>query len=118
VDCIGLLQQLYRLGDIALIGGGFTGKLHNILEPAIYGLPVVFGPKYHRFPEAKLFIERGISASFTNQFEFIQAINAMLFELEVRKSKTIALMEEECGATYKMMDHMLNRPAHRGVLPN
>ncbi|NBN98012.1 MAG: 3-deoxy-D-manno-octulosonic acid transferase [Flavobacteriia bacterium] len=118
VDCIGLLQQLYRLGDVALIGGGFTGKLHNILEPAIYGLPVIFGPKYHRFPEAELFIERGISECFTNEFELIQALNAVLCELDIRKSKTIALMEEECGATEKMMEYLLNRPAHRGVLPN
>lgn len=118
VDCIGLLQQLYRLGDVAIIGGGFTGKLHNILEPAIYGLPVIFGPKYHRFPEAELFIDRGISASFTNQLELIEALNAVLYELENRKRQTIDLMEAECGATNKMMNHLLNRPAHHGVLPN
>ena len=53
VDGIGQLNRLYRYGRVAYIGGGFGKGIHNTLEPAAYGLPVVFGPKYQKFEEAK-----------------------------------------------------------------
>lgn len=52
IDTIGILSVAYRYGDIAYIGGGFGAGIHNILEAATYGLPVIFGPKYHKFNEA------------------------------------------------------------------
>ena len=59
LDTIGLLNRVYRLGRIAYIGGGFGAGIHNTLEPAAYGLPVIFGPRYGKFPEARTLIERG-----------------------------------------------------------
>jgi 3-deoxy-D-manno-octulosonic-acid transferase len=54
IDNIGMLSGLYAYGDIAYVGGGFQkGGIHNILEPAIFGLPVIFGPVYGKFVEAK-----------------------------------------------------------------
>ncbi|MCT4637110.1 MAG: 3-deoxy-D-manno-octulosonic acid transferase [Bacteroidales bacterium] len=52
IDCIGLLSSLYKYGNIAYIGGGFGVGIHNILEAATFGLPVVFGPNHKRFKEA------------------------------------------------------------------
>lgn len=52
VDTIGLLRKIYRYAEVAYVGGGFSGKLHNTLEPAVFGIPIVIGPKFHRFPEA------------------------------------------------------------------
>ena len=52
IDCFGLLSSIYRYGDIAYIGGGFGAGIHNINEAAVYDMPVVFGPKYHKFKEA------------------------------------------------------------------
>ncbi|HXR80478.1 MAG TPA: glycosyltransferase N-terminal domain-containing protein, partial [Saprospiraceae bacterium] len=52
VDSIGQLAYLYALGKMAYIGGGFGKGIHNILEPAAHHLPVIFGPRYHKFPEA------------------------------------------------------------------
>lgn len=52
VDCFGLLSSLYRFADVALIGGGFGAGIHNINEAAVYGVPVVFGPKHQKFKEA------------------------------------------------------------------
>lgn len=52
VDCIGILSGVYAYGDIAYIGGGFGNGIHNILEAATWGLPVIFGPKYQKFAEA------------------------------------------------------------------
>ncbi|GHT13663.1 3-deoxy-D-manno-octulosonic acid transferase [Bacteroidia bacterium] len=53
IDCIGLLSSVYRYGDIAYVGGGFGVGIHNILEAAVYGIPVVFGPNYQKFKEAR-----------------------------------------------------------------
>lgn len=53
IDCFGLLSSIYRYGEVAYIGGGFGVGIHNILEAAVYGMPVVFGPKFDKFKEAK-----------------------------------------------------------------
>jgi len=59
VDSVGLLGRLYGHADFALVGGGFSGRLHNILEPVAYGVPVVFGHKTGRFPEAAALVAAG-----------------------------------------------------------
>ena len=64
LDTIGQLSTAYYYGNIACIGGGFSGNLHNILEPAVFGLPVLFGPKHSKFPEADQFTEEGIGFEF------------------------------------------------------
>ncbi len=62
IDTIGHLSSVYKYGNIAYVGGGFGRGIHNILEAATYGLPVVFGPNYHKFLEAKEMLE--IEAAF------------------------------------------------------
>jgi 3-deoxy-D-manno-octulosonic-acid transferase len=52
MNAIGFLSSVYQYGTIAVIGGGFNSGIHNILEPTVYGLPVLFGPNYHKFNEA------------------------------------------------------------------
>ena len=52
IDSIGILSSLYKYADIAYVGGGFGSGIHNSLEPAVYGIPVVFGPEYTKFKEA------------------------------------------------------------------
>lgn len=52
IDAIGFLSSIYRYGDIAYIGGGFGVGIHNTLEAAVYGIPVVFGPNHQAFREA------------------------------------------------------------------
>ncbi len=59
IDNIGMLSSLYRYADIAYIGGGFGAGIHNILEAATFGLPVVFGPNYGKFQEAVDLVESG-----------------------------------------------------------
>jgi 3-deoxy-D-manno-octulosonic-acid transferase len=63
IDNIGMLSALYQYGDIAYIGGGFGAGIHNTLEAAAFGLPVIFGPNYAKFKEAKDLIATG--AGFT-----------------------------------------------------
>lgn len=59
IDNVGMLNTLYRYGTAAWIGGGFGKGIHNTLEPAAWGLPVLFGPKYEKFEEARQFVETG-----------------------------------------------------------
>lgn len=59
VDTVGELRAMYSYADVAFVGGGFKTGLHNILEPASYGKAVFFGPKHHKFWEAKALIEAG-----------------------------------------------------------
>ncbi len=66
VDRIGLLARIYRYGDAALVGGGFSGNLHNVLEPAAQGLPVLFGPDVTEFPEAVDLIVHGAGFAVTD----------------------------------------------------
>jgi len=63
IDNIGLLSSLYQFGHIAYIGGGFGAGIHNTLEAAAFGLPVIFGPRYDKFQEAKDLVALGAAYS-------------------------------------------------------
>ena len=65
IDKIGILAELYSISDIAIIGGGFKNKLHNIIEPAAKGNYILFGPKHSRYPEASEMINANIADSFS-----------------------------------------------------
>ena len=68
IDCIGLLSKLYSYADIAIVGGGFHDKgLHNILEAATFGVPVIFGNQYKKNPEADALIAQNGGKSFAQE---------------------------------------------------
>jgi 3-deoxy-D-manno-octulosonic-acid transferase len=77
IDNIGMLSSLYAYGKIAYIGGGFGVGIHNTLEAAAFGLPVIFGPKYDKFQEAKDLIQMGAAKSISNQDELEKAFSAL-----------------------------------------
>ncbi len=84
LDTIGHLSAAYQYGSVAFVGGGFSGSLHNILEPLAYGLPVLFGPKHEKFPEAQQFIDLG----FAQVVDTAQGLDQMLLSLmENQKDK-------------------------------
>lgn len=58
IDCYGLLSSIYRYGEISYVGGGFGVGIHNVLEAAVYGIPVVFGPNNKKFREAQHLLEK------------------------------------------------------------
>jgi len=70
LDTIGHLAESYRYGSIAFIGGAFGKGLHNTIEAAAFGLPLIFGPNHQKFPEAAQFIQAGCGFSVNNQTEF------------------------------------------------
>lgn len=86
IDCFGLLSSIYRYGEIAYVGGGFGVGIHNILEAAVYGIPVVFGPRYQKFMEAKELIE--IKGAFS-----IQAFDDLKMHLDKMLHETTYLNE-------------------------
>lgn len=83
VDSFGLLSSIYRYGDIAYIGGGFGSGIHNTLEAAVYGVPVLFGPKYHKFKEARDLIFVGGAFAVSDEKEFRSKMDELLTYREV-----------------------------------
>lgn len=104
IDTIGQLTSAYAYATTAYVGGGFTGNLHNILEPAVFGLPVIFGPKHSRFPEAQAFIDEGFGFSISNQEELNSALLKAENEHQELKTKAISFVSANAGASQKIAD--------------
>ena len=77
INTIGLLSSLYQYGAIAMVGGGFGKGIHNTLEPAAFGIPVLFGPVYQNFNEAVNLIKQGAAFSFNNEEELFSIFNKL-----------------------------------------
>ena len=78
IDSFGLLSSLYRYGQAAYIGGGFGAGIHNINEAAVYGIPVIFGPKHHKFQEATDLMEVDGAMSIHDADTFSAAMDPLL----------------------------------------
>jgi 3-deoxy-D-manno-octulosonic-acid transferase len=85
IDNIGILLHLYQYADFSYIGGGFGKNVHNILEAATFGVPVVFGPNYHKFQEIIDLIALGGAFPVTNYQEFTSALLKLQNENDFRK---------------------------------
>jgi len=111
IDSIGLLNTLYRYGRVAYIGGGFGKGIHNTLEPAAFGLPVIFGPKYEKFEEARQFVARGGAFPVYNTAE-LAAVLQKLEDPEFYQKASAAVtgyLEESRGATERIMAFLESR---------
>ena len=97
LDCIGVLADAYRYGQIAYVGGGFGTGLHNILEPAAFGLPVIFGPIHKKFPEAQAFIDAEIGKSCDENKSFFIAYNSFIKDKEINH-KVRGFIQSKRGA--------------------
>ncbi len=79
IDNIGMLSRLYRYGQFAYIGGGFNRSgIHNTLEAAVYGKPVIFGPNYQKFNEAKGLLDAGGAFTYNQPAELISLVHEFL----------------------------------------
>ncbi|MEO5966988.1 MAG: glycosyltransferase N-terminal domain-containing protein [Ferruginibacter sp.] len=110
LDTIGMLNKIYRFCDIAYIGGGFNASgIHNLLEAAVYGKPVIFGPVYDKFQEAKELIELGGAASFENAPELEIQLNHFFDNaLKLKQASLISknYVENNSGATKIIMNYI------------
>lgn len=110
IDCIGLLSKLYSYADIAYVGGamGKTG-LHNILEPATFGVPIVIGKNYNEFPEAKQLRDLAGLFSIKDASECTEIFDKMIENKDFRvKTGMIAghFINTNTGATEKILDYI------------
>ncbi|MCF0206794.1 MAG: 3-deoxy-D-manno-octulosonic acid transferase [Bacteroidales bacterium] len=80
VDSIGMLSKIYRYADVAYVGGGFGVGIHNTLEAVVYGIPVIFGPNYRKFKEAKDLIACSSGFSVSDYSEFSSSLERLLFD--------------------------------------
>ncbi|WP_288733251.1 glycosyltransferase N-terminal domain-containing protein [uncultured Parabacteroides sp.] len=106
VDSFGLLSSIYRYGTIAYIGGGFGAGIHNTLEAGVYGIPVLFGPKYHKFKEAKDLIKVGGGFSVSDKQSFCEKMDELLTYHEVLEAAGESagqFVNGNAGATDKIL---------------
>lgn len=111
IDSIGMLSKLYRYGKIAIIGGGFGAGIHNTLEAAVYGCPLLFGPNYQRFQEANDLIELNAAFSVTNYIEFETKIQELLNNYDFYQKASEAAgkyVKENSGATESIVEYLRN----------
>jgi 3-deoxy-D-manno-octulosonic-acid transferase len=112
IDTIGLLSAIYRYGSIAYIGGGFGKGIHNTLEAATYGMPVIFGPNHKRFKEAIDLIEVGGGFSISSLDDFSTIMNTLwnantIEALEKSGLASKNYVQSMCGATPMVITDLL-----------
>jgi len=110
VDNIGKLKTLYNYSDVAFVGGGFSNKLHNILEPAVFSNVILFGDDHSKFPEAEELIDAGGAFEITSGSElitFFENIASKREELLALQETSFNFIENNTGATKKLLDAVL-----------
>ncbi len=110
IDNIGMLSKLYYYADITFIGGGFVeGGIHNVLEAAVYGKPVLHGPEYEKFAEAVDLVELGAGIPVSNALELEKILNELWNDEGLLKTKSETARQyvySKAGATKKIMAYI------------
>jgi 3-deoxy-D-manno-octulosonic-acid transferase len=109
IDNIGMLATLYRYGQVAYIGGGFGKGIHNILEAAVYGIPVVFGPNHRKFREAKELIREGGAFtvnSYKDTKNILDALRDNKDKLNKASESTKSFIKRNVGATETILSYL------------
>jgi 3-deoxy-D-manno-octulosonic-acid transferase len=112
VDTIGMLSSAYAYAKVAYIGGGFGKGIHNILEAATYGIPVLFGPNFEKFREAKDLVRLKGAFSVQNASEFSEVVSK--FILNPSNSEAAGkigkdYVQNQTGATTKILNYLEER---------
>jgi 3-deoxy-D-manno-octulosonic-acid transferase len=112
IDNIGMLSSAYRYAYIAEVGGGFGKGIHNILEPACFGIPVLFGPRHEKFREAIELLKKEGGMTFDSYESFKEILDKLInnesFYLKSAKSAS-SYVNENTGATELLMDELMHR---------
>ncbi len=109
VDSIGILLTLYTYADLAFVGGSFKQGIHNVLEAAVYGIPVIFGPKIDNSQESKQLLKRGSGILIRNKAEAYRQLRMMFSNEVLRKAKgkiSAEYVKENLGATEKILEEI------------
>ncbi len=119
IDTIGILTKIYSYADIAYVGGGFGNPgVHNILEPATFGIPIIIGPNYSHFAEATALVQSEGCIAVKNQSELTDSLNLLLHNLDERLEKghiceTFVQMNK--GATQTILNYILTTKQHTAI---
>ena len=109
IDTLGLLAKLYGLADIAFVGGSFRGSVHNVMEPAAMGKPILFGPTIQNAYEASLLADRGGAKLVHDAQQLADAITVWLNDTEAREAAGSIgkrLIEENLGAVARTLVYL------------
>ena len=112
IDTIGILTKIYASADIAYVGGALKTGLHNILEPATFGIPILIGNKYNKFKEAVDLVNIGGCISVKNQEEFTENLITLKNDENFRKRTGIInkrYIEDNLGATKLIMNYLKDK---------
>jgi 3-deoxy-D-manno-octulosonic-acid transferase len=112
IDTIGILTKIYSCADIAYIGGGFGNPgVHNVLEPATFGVPIIIGPNYSHFSEVTALVNMEACVAVTNQKELNEAIENLIRNDDIRQEKghiSSTFVQMNKGATAIILKNILN----------
>ena len=109
VDCYGLLSSIYRYGTAAFVGGGFGAGIHNVLEAAVYGIPVFFGPNNRKFQEVQQLKACGGGFEIIATCDFAQRMDAFAADAALLESAGKAagdLVSTNAGATARIFESL------------
>ncbi|TDE47123.1 3-deoxy-D-manno-octulosonic acid transferase [Flavobacterium rhamnosiphilum] len=114
IDTIGILTKIYSYADIAYVGGGFGNPgVHNLLEPATFGVPILIGPNYSHFAEATALVNMEACISINNNKELDEAFTNLILNDDIRQEKghmCSTFVQMNKGATAIILKHILNDP--------
>ncbi|HED08089.1 MAG TPA: 3-deoxy-D-manno-octulosonic acid transferase [Ignavibacteria bacterium] len=111
IDSIGILLALYTYADFAYVGGSFKQSIHNVLEPAVYGLPVIFGPKIDNSQEAQKLAELGGGIVVRNKQNAYRVISNLITNQKERDEKgkiSYDYVQQNLGASKLILDEINN----------
>ena len=109
VDTIGLLTKIYSYANIAYVGGGFATGLHNTMEPAVFGIPIIIGPQFGGFKEAEDLVSSGGIIPVSNQERFDKTMENLINDpISIRKIGDINsnYINANRGASNLVMKHL------------
>ncbi len=109
IDSIGILLTLYTYADVAFVGGSFKQNIHNVLEAAVYGIPVMFGPKINNSQETKELQKRGGGLMVRGKREAYRRMRSLFSDKELRETRgkfSMEYVQENIGATDKIIDEI------------
>ena len=109
INCFGLLSSIYQYGQVAYVGGGFGVGIHNVLEAAVWGMPVLFGPNNQRFQEARGLIDAGGGFEIDSDDTFasvMDGFSADAAKLKDASQKAGVFVGGQAGATEKIMSSL------------
>lgn len=116
IDNVGMLSRLYLYADMAYIGGGFGRSIHNILEPAAWGTPMIFGPRHQKFAEAQAMISTGAAVCIQNEERLRKAFENWYNNkavLDKASAEAVKYISENAGATKTIQEWIrLNMSSH------